>query len=238
VSWGQQVQSVLGTTGAWLGDNRCKVSWGQQVLGLGTTGAKCPGDNRCKVSWGQQVQSVLGTTGAWLGDNRCKVSWGQQVLGLGTTGAKCPGDNRCKVSWGQQVQSVLGTTGAGVSINHCIPKELAEGMECLKMATPANPACSNQQDARKAQAHKPSKAQMPQHLVHTSCRHQTHGISNNHSELPLGNIFSGNNERESTSKRQKHPKSLENAWSASPPPKLRFATIRSWNLPISVANVG
>jgi hypothetical protein len=31
------------------------------------------------------------------------------------------------------------TPGAGVSINHCIPKELAEGMECLKMAAPFGP---------------------------------------------------------------------------------------------------
>jgi hypothetical protein len=33
----------------------------------------------------------------------------------------------------------------------------------------ANPACSNQQDARKAQAHKPSKAQMPSERQQHDC---------------------------------------------------------------------
>jgi hypothetical protein len=43
---------------------------------------------------------------------------------------------------------------SGVSINHCIPKEMAEGMECFKMAAPFGPKHHNQDAAPESQDRK------------------------------------------------------------------------------------
>ena len=100
-------------------------------------------------------------------DHKPKMATHQTARKAPTTKDRASTAKRKYIDW-RNVHFTVHCLSGTLSTFSCVEQVLTIDAQHCQVGK-ANPACSNQQDARKAQAHKPSKAQMPSERQQHDC---------------------------------------------------------------------